>query len=487
MKKDLLERLEEYCGADYVPLHMPGAKRNTQEFVMPNPYAVDITEIDGFDNMHHAEDILKEAFERTAKLFGAEESLWLINGSSAGLLAAICGATKKNDTVLVARNCHRAVYNAIYLNELNPVYLYPKEVTSGIYGAVSPSQVEQAFKQHENIRAVIITSPTYEGIVSDVKKIAEIVHRYGKILIVDEAHGAHFAFHEAFPESAVFCGADAVIQSIHKTLPSLTQTALLHLQGNIDKERVRRYWDMVQTTSPTHVLMGGIDRCMTVLETKGKPLFNAYVTRLLALRKKLETLTNIRLFPTDDISKIVLLVRDGKKLYQELLNKYHIQLEMASLQYVIAMTSIGDTDEYYERFFEALRQIDDEMQTKIRRGQKSQLQTEQDIKQMNELPTELENVEKITAFMECFPEVKCNPYDAQNGDAEPVELDLCVGRTAAAGVCFYPPGIPLIQAGEVYTGEIAEIIREGIQKNLEVIGIEKSEKGVYVSCLKSYF
>lgn len=100
--------------------------------------------------MHHAEDILKEAFERTAKLFGAEESLWLINGSSAGLLAAICGATKKNDTVLVARNCHRAVYNAIYLNELNPVYLYPKEVTSGIYGAVSPSQVEQAFKQHEN-------------------------------------------------------------------------------------------------------------------------------------------------------------------------------------------------------------------------------------------------------------------------------------------------------------------------------------------------
>ena len=234
------------------------------------------------------------------------------------------------------------------------------------------------------MRAVIITSPTYEGIVSDVKKIAEIVHRYGKILIVDEAHGAHFAFHEAFPESAVFCGADAVIQSIHKTLPSLTQTALLHLQGNIDKERVRRYWDMYQTTSPSYVLMGGIDRCMTVLETKGKPLFNAYVTRLLALRKKLETLTNIRLFPTDDISKIVLLVRDGKELYQELLNKYHIQLEMASLQYVIAMTSIGDTDEYYERFFEALRQIDDEMQTKIRRGQKSQLQTEQDIKQRNE-------------------------------------------------------------------------------------------------------
>ena len=181
---------------------------------------------------------------------------------------------------------------------------------------------------------------------------------------------------------------------------------------------------MYQTTSPSYVLMGGIDRCMTVLETKGKPLFNAYVTRLLALRKKLETLTNIRLFPTDDISKIVLLVRDGKKLYQELLNKYHIQLEMASLQYVIAMTSIGDTDEYYERFFEALRQIDDEMQTKIRRGQKSQLQTEQNIKQRNELPTELENVEKITAFMECFPEVKCNPYDAQNGDAEPVELGL---------------------------------------------------------------
>lgn len=464
MEKDLLERLIQYCSADYVPMHMPGGKRNADKFQMPNPYSIDITEIDGFDNMHHAESILKEAFVRSARLFGAEETLFLVNGSSAGLLSAICGATKKGDTVLVARNCHRSVYNALYLNELNPVYSYPEELVDGIYGAVSPAQIEEKLLKNPQVRAVIITSPTYEGMISDIKKIAEIVHKYDKILIVDEAHGAHFAFHERFPESAVACGADAVIQSIHKTLPSLTQTALLHLQGmRIDRERVKRYWDMYQTTSPSYVLLSGIDRCMSILETQGKELFQTYVGQLMELREQLSRLKRIRLLAVDDISKIVLLTEDGKALYEALLKRYHIQLEMASLHYVIAMTSIGDTKEDYQRFYEALAQIDAEMDAEADEAAEG----EQDVQSVL-----------------CQPHMVMNLYQALNSEMEMAALADSIGRTAGEGICFYPPGIPLVNPGEVLTEEIVQMIQAGLKKELEVIGVKKQEKGAYVLCLK---
>lgn len=465
MKKDLLERLTEYSHADYVPMHMPGSKRNTEVFQMPNPYEIDITEIDGFDNMHHAEGILREAFERAAKLFGAEETLFLVNGSSAGIMSAICGATQKKDRVLVARNCHCSVYHSIYLNELNPVYIYPEEIidkngnATGIYGAVTADGIEKMLSENPEITAVIVTSPTYEGVVSDITKIAEIVHQHGKVLIVDEAHGAHFPFHEKFPDSAVACGADAVIQSIHKTLPALTQTALLHLNGSrIDRERVKRYWNMYQTTSPSYVLMAGIERCMTILEEQGKKLFDEYIQRLLQLREQIGTLKNITLLETDDISKIVLLMDNGKRLYNRLLEAFHIQLEMASLSYVIAMTSIGDKKEYYERFFMALQQIDEELSREKQNHRKTLL---------------------------CKAKPVINIYDAMNEkEREYIALENSKGKIAGESVCFYPPGIPLVNPGEEITEEVIQIIKAGLYQKLEVMGLKITEEGEYILCLK---
>jgi arginine/lysine/ornithine decarboxylase len=297
---DLLMQLKDYTSDDYVPLHMPGSKRNTELFSMGNPYGIDITEIDGFDNLHNAQGILKKGMIRAARLFGAEETLYLVNGSSAGIMAAICGATKKNDTVLVARNCHISVYNAIYLNELKPIYIYPQEIidksgkSTGIYGKVSPQEIEKKLERNKEITAVVVTSPTYEGVVSDIEKIAQTVHRHNAVLIVDEAHGAHFPFSSAFPQTAVKCGADVVIQSIHKTLPAFTQTALLHLNGDrIDRERVKRYWNIYQTTSPSYILMAGIENCMTILENDGAKLFETYIERLRLLRENIESLKNI--------------------------------------------------------------------------------------------------------------------------------------------------------------------------------------------------
>lgn len=273
--QDLLEKLQEYRAEDMYPFHMPGHKRKPLPF--PNPYSIDITEIDGFDNLHHAEGILKEAQERAADLYGSKECFYLVNGSTCGLLAAICAATKKRDKVLVARNCHKAVYHALYLNELQAEYIYPVITKSGIQGQIEPEQVKKALLLNPDIAAVILTSPTYEGVVSDINAIAGIAHERGIPLIVDEAHGAHLGFGAGFPENAVRQGADAVIMSLHKTLPSFTQTALLHLcSERIDKDAVKMYLGMFETSSPSYLFMAGMDSCIRVVKEQGNILFSDY-------------------------------------------------------------------------------------------------------------------------------------------------------------------------------------------------------------------
>ena len=236
----LSESLQNYAQSDVYPFHMPGHKR--KKILFPDPYEMDITEIDGFDNLHHAEGILKEAQERAAALYGSKRCFYLVNGSTCGLLAAISAAAGRGDKVIVARNCHKAVYHALYLKELQAEYIYPAITNHGIQGQITVEQVRKTLRENPDASAVILTSPTYEGIVSDVKKIAEVCHEQNIPLIVDEAHGAHLGFSGGFPENAVRLGADAVIMSLHKTLPSFTQTALLHLNSTpIDEKKGERY------------------------------------------------------------------------------------------------------------------------------------------------------------------------------------------------------------------------------------------------------
>ena len=245
-----------YGKSDVYPFHMPGHKRKSLSF--PNPYEIDITEIDGFDNLHYATGMIKEAEVRGAELYHSKRCFFLVNGSTCGLLAAISAATRRGDKVLVARNCHKAVYHALYMNELQAEYLYPSITKNGIQGQITAEQVQESLYENPDAVAVILTSPTYEGIVSDVAKIAEVCHEHGIPLIVDEAHGAHFGFGGGFPENAVKLGADAVIMSLHKTLPSFTQTALLHLTSDlIDEKRVERYLSIYETSSPSYIFMAG--------------------------------------------------------------------------------------------------------------------------------------------------------------------------------------------------------------------------------------
>jgi arginine/lysine/ornithine decarboxylase len=343
----LQSELEQYNSSGIYPMHMPGHKRNSALLPFPSPYAIDITEIDGFDNLHDAHGILAKGMKKAAALYGSGASFYLVSGSTCGILAGISACTKQGDAVLMARNCHRSVYHAVSLCRLRPVYLLPKtDEPFGISGSVSPEDVEAALKE-SGARLVVITSPTYAGVCSDLEAIAGVAHRHGVPLLVDAAHGAHFGFSGYFPPNAVRSGADLVVHSLHKTLPALTQSALLHVNGGfVDPGDVQRALSVFETSSPSYVLMASIDSCIALLEEQSKELFKAYEKLLDRFSRDMEGLEHLRIFRMGgdrkrnhpnvfdfDPGKLILSVKNtslsGVGLHDVLLRDYRIQLEMA--------------------------------------------------------------------------------------------------------------------------------------------------------------
>lgn len=455
----LYSRLKAYSDTDYYGFHMPGHKRNQIRFGEGLPYGIDITEIEGFDDLHHADGIIKEAQQEAARLYGAEETKFLVNGSTAGILSAVLGCTKKGDQILVARNCHKSVYHAIFLNELEPVYLWPGFSRQfQLNTEISVSAVKAALTKHSRIKAVVIVSPTYDGVVSDIESIAEAVHERGIPLIVDEAHGAHFGFHPCFPENALKKGADVVIHSLHKTLPSLTQTALLHMRGEyIDKRRISSYLDMLQSSSPSYILMASIHECIRMLREEKEQLFEPYVRNLDTLRKNLQNLKHLKLVQTEhyDRSKLVISVRhtdmSGRELYRELLEKYHLQMEMAAGSYVLAMTSPGDTKEGFARLEQALFELD--AAAKLRENVQ-----EDDIAKLPENPV-------------ICTSAKAALCGAKETTYLPVEKSE--GMISLEYAYLYPPGCPMIVPGERISRECIKRLA-GYQKlGFKIEGLEK--------------
>ena len=459
----LYEKLEAYGKSDYYGFHMPGHKRNSDVTQANLPYGIDITEIEGFDNLHHAEEIIREAEVRAASMYHAEETHYLINGSTAGILSAVMGCSKKGGKILMARNCHKSVYHAVFLNELRPVYIYPEfDETMELNMAVSPEKIERLLEEHKEVQAVVLTSPTYDGVLSDIERISEIVHQKKIPLIVDEAHGAHFGFHPYFPENANTKGADVVIHSLHKTLPALTQTALIHLNGTrIDRRKIRNYLHIFQTSSPSYVLMASMDECLRTVEEQGDVLFETYVKNLESKRGELKKLKHIRLMETEefDRSKLVLSVKDtilkkenrvftGKMLYERLLLEYHLQMEMAAGSYVIAMTSIGDTKEGMDRLLSALFEIDEELEKKSEEEKRYYLPRQEQVLTSFEVEgmRRMENVKSLS-------------------------WKESAGFISMEYAYLYPPGIPLIVPGERITKETAAMLVDYQNKGFSVEGI----------------
>lgn len=503
----LLERLTEYAGSDAYPFHMPGHKRREIPDGIPggfpDPYGIDITEIDGFDNLHHAEGILKDAMETVAAIYGADRSWYLVNGSTCGILSAVFAATENGGKILTARNCHKAVYHAICLNRLEAEYLHPEEITEfRINGGIRAEDVRKALEKDAmrcagnsgdvrgkitKIQAVLITSPTYEGVVSDIRAIADAAHEYGIPLIVDEAHGAHLEYADqchSFPKSALEYGADIVIQSLHKTLPCFTQTAILHVKGKlVDQDRISRYLSMFQTSSPSYLFMAGMERCIRYMDGDGRNEMIRYEKRLERFMERMEGLQVLEVLDREicgkyrtvagwDPSKIVVSTMraedfHGEELAETLRRKYHLEMEMTAPEYVIAMTSLMDTEEGFERLGTALLEIDGVLRRRMESGRKE--------KAASETPEGLES--KLS-----HPVRRMLICEAMNADTERTALQDTVGKVSAEFVYLYPPGIPIIAPGEVFTDAIVEKIMAYKAAGLLVQGPADPDADVILTC-----
>lgn len=478
----LCEKLKSYHGKGIYPFHMPGHKRNKGAVDFQPDLSEDITEIDGFDYLHRPRGILREAQETAASLYGADETFFSVNGSTGALLAAISACTSLGGSILIARNCHQSVYHGVALRNLESWYVYPQILgLYGLNGPICPGQVAEALAAHPDVQAVLVTSPTYEGVVSPIQEIADLAHGRGLPLIVDEAHGAHFPFHGYFPDSALNQGADVVVHSLHKTLPALTQTALLHVKGNlVDRDLLRRHMGMYQTSSPSYLLMGSMDSCIRRLYRDGPEDFRVYVERLESLRKRLSCLQYIRLLGEElcgedtcrwlDRSKLVLDVQrlgmNGHQLYHWLLGRHSLQMEMEAATYVLGITSVADTEEGYGRLCRALECLEHSRQGKepLAQGQAAGFRDGSSGSQngsgglrKNQVPKPGGKVFRIGEAMEMM--------------CAKIPLRQSVGQVAGDFLYLYPPGIPLAVPGERVTSQLVGAVQEYQAAGLEVKGL----------------
>ena len=443
----LYKKLESYGQSDYYPFHMPGHKGNRASSADDFLFERDITEISGFDNLHHAEGILKEAQEYAAQIYGTKKCFFGVNGSTAALLAAVSASVNKGGKILVARNCHKAVYHALYLRELQPVYIYPHEDQRlGINGGISPERVERYLEENTDVQAFLLTSPTYDGVVSDIKTIAEVVHRHKIPLIVDEAHGAHFKFHKELPPSSIELGADMAAISIHKTGGALTQASALLINNTVDDKKVLQTINMLQSTSASYLLMSSIDGARYNLDINGERQLSNALNLARYARNKLNRIDGIKVYSPQDLkskgvefvdeTKLCINVKGlnltGFEVYDMLYKNFSVQAELGDLYNVLALISIGTTKKDVDRLIKSIEII---AKTKKR-------------------STKIKDIE----IRQINTEIGINPREAFYAKKELVDIKDSLNMICGESIMAYPPGIPIISPGEIITYEIINYI-----------------------------
>lgn len=470
---NLYQYLKEYSEKIY-PMHMPGHKRNFPIVGETPLREIDVTEVEGTDDLHDPEGIILDSMEKTAKLYGSYFCRYVVNGSTCGILSAIYAFTQRGDRILVGRNCHKSVYNAINICGLLPVYVTPPyDEDFSVNGSISPQLVEKALKEYPDIKLAVLTSPTYEGIVSDIGGISKILHEENIPLVVDEAHGAHLGFSKYFPKGAIKSGADCVIHSTHKTLPCLTQTAAVHICESLWRgeelqkacQRLTEALGIFETSSPSYVLMSSIDQCMNYLYENGAEAFESYKNMLEDFSEKSKNLKHIKIlckgadkkenhksFYDFDSGKLVISLKNtslkGAEFEKILREKYNIQTEMTSLNYCVAMTSFCDSEKGFEMLLNALFDID------------------------REYGLDENHIYNYQSREGKIIEPPVSIYEVRQCKREQVSLESAVGKICGEYVFAYPPGIPIFAPGELVTesliDEILTLYRGGI--NLKSTG-----------------
>lgn len=473
----MIEFLKKYALEKNVSFHMPGHKGSGifKKYgfadVLNNIVDADITEIVGADNLYHPEGIIRDIQDGYAELYGSKKSFILINGTTAGVLASIMATVGQDRKILMSRGCHKSVHNGIKLAKAEPIYVMPRvEKELGVMGQVKASDIEIELSKHGDIDVVILPSPNYYGICSDIKAIADVVHKYGKLLIVDQAHGAHLKLFEKFgnskysrnneniinfPKSAESLGADIVINSTHKTLASFTQSAVLNIMSDrADVDKIFRMLQLVQSSSPSYLLMLSLAMNLEIIRKDGNKIFENWRKDIEYFYEKARDITGMKLLDTDSLDRTKLTFSfknrsiKGKEIEEYLIEK-GIYIELVTEDIVMGISGIGNKRYDYDRLLSALKELDDI-------GMCNRFQFEDD---KNEC--------------ECKEAVGLIPplakFVGEKGSTEKISLADAQNRISANIIAPYPPGIPFLCSGELITKECVD----------ELVKLRENKKLIY--------
>lgn len=438
-ERPIVEALQKFIKNNPLSLHVPGHKNGSYSNLpieIKKALIYDVTELTGLDDFHNPEEAILEAEKLLAQTYGAEQSFFLVNGSTVGNLAMIYATCQQGDTVIVQRNAHKSIFHALQLVGVNPVYIAPKwHKQSQTAGSVHLEQLEQAINSYPEAKAVVLTYPTYYGITAkDIEKQISYCHAKGIPVLVDEAHGAHLTVSNQLPASALDLGADVVVQSAHKTLPAMTMASYLHIKSTrVDAEKINHYLRMLQSSSPSYLLLASLDDARQYVMNYRESDFDYLMEKRNQLIESLRTSTELQIVEVDDLLKLIVRAPGytGFEL-KEALEKRQVFVELADANQVLLILPLlkhGDTYPFADlriRMKEALIQLKESPGRAIQSNQ-----------------TEFE-MSVVTKPELSFAQIDCT-------EKEWIPYVKAIGRIAATTLIPYPPGIPLFIPGEKIT------------------------------------
>lgn len=461
----LLEALQEFKQMRMVPFDVPGHKRGKgnvalRDFLGEQCLTVDVNSMKMLDNLCHPISVIREAETLTAEAFGAAHAFFMVNGTTSAVQAMILSVCKQNDKIIVPRNVHRSVINAMVLCGAKPVYVNPKTNKQlGIALGMTIEDVEEAILKNPGVKAILVNNPTYYGICSDLKAITELSHKHGLKVLVDEAHGTHFYFGENLPINAMKAGADMAAVSMHKSGGSLTQSSILICSENMNADYVRLIINLTQTTSASYLLMSSLDISRKNLALHGKEIFQKVVDFSNYAREEINKIGDYYAFSKElingkdvydfDVTKLSINTLEvglaGIEVYDLLRDEYDIQTEFGDIGNILAYISVGDRHSDIERLIGALSEI----RRRFKKSKAGMLETEYII-----------------------PQVVLTPQQAFYGEKKSLPMEECIGKVCTEFVMSYPPGVPILAPGEMITQEIVDYVTYAKEKGCSITGPE---------------
>lgn len=460
MRNYIVDKLEQLRDEDIISFHVPGHKMGKifdklgYNDILEKIYTLDTTEIEGTDNLHNAKEVIKQSQERAARVFNSDKTIYLVNGSTCGIQAAIMSTCPPKSKIIVNRDCHQSVINSCILGDITPVYI-DSEICreTNILKGVNYSKAKEIIDNNLDAKAMILTYPTYYGETYNLQDICNYAHDKDMIVIVDEAHGAHLELSDRLPKSAINLGADIVIQSTHKTLPSFTQSSMVHIKGNrVDYNKLLSILRIIESSSPSYLFMSSLELAVDIYEKHGKELMESLLNNIDKFKDKFKSNHEVYIYNEMDKTKIFISLKNigmtGYELDEILRSEYKIQCELSNHYGVLLICTIGNEEEDFICLETALKDILNKYKNK--------------------------GAIDDTDYPVSIPKMKLTPREAFYKEKKRVKLKDSIGKISGEYIIPYPPGISLISPGEIISEEIITYIHQGIKNGMIVSGIKDS-------------